>query len=366
MALYVGLMSGTSADGVDAVLVDIAEGRFRALIGHHFVAMPARLQGKITALYQPGNDEIDRLGQLDVELAHLFSDTCIALLDKCAIPSNKVIAIGSHGQTLRHRPRAKIPFTLQIGDPNVIASRTNITTVADFRRRDVALGGQGAPLTPVFHHAIFSCQGKRRGILNLGGIANITILNGETLELGYDLGPSNGLMDYWYQKHHGKPFDHDGTWANSGTVNHELLAHLLSHPFFSLAAPRSTGREEFSGLWLEEQIALFAKIKAEDVQATLLEFSATSIANGVNSHSPDELYTCGGGVHNGTLIQSIMRKLPSITIKTTDALGIPADHVESITFAWLAQQTLGRCAANHPKVTGATRFSVLGGIYWGD
>lgn len=363
MTLYIGVMSGTSADGIDTALVDINGDATIRLMAQRSSEIPQPIRDRIVNLYTSGENEIDRLGQLDVELAHLFSLSCMELLAECGLDASAIAAIGCHGQTIRHRPRLTTPFTLQIGNPSVIAETTGITTVADFRCRDMAAGGQGAPLAPAFHLAAFAETGKRRGILNLGGIANISILNGGELELGYDIGPANGLMDYWYSKHTQMPYDVNGTWAQSGSCQTALLSQLISHPYFELPPPKSTGREEFSGPWLEEHL-IHSEFSPPDIQATLLELSSQTIAEELKRWALDEVYACGGGVHNQALMTRLQVLMGATPILTTDSLGIPADHVESMTFAWLAHRTLHQLPGNHPRVTGARTPCILGGIYW--
>lgn len=357
-------MSGTSADGIDAALVDISKSQNIALVEYHFSPFENELQQKITSLYEPGNNEIERMGALDTLLGHRFAEAATSLLDKANTKRESISAIGSHGQTIRHRPRKDIPFTLQIGDPNIIAANTGITTVADFRRRDVALGGQGAPLTPAFHQQAFAEEGINRGVLNLGGIANLTVLYGKKMHVGYDLGPSNGLMDYWSQKNRGSRFDKNGEWAQQGQVHEQLLETLLKHPFLQLEAPRSTGREEFSSAWLEDQLAHFADLGKQDVQRTLLEFSAKSIAHECAKWQLEDIVICGGGSHNRYFIERLESYLPGVALNKTDSIGIQADQVEAVAFAWLAHQTLNRLPSNPPMATGAKEHSILGGIFW--
>ena len=322
-------------------------------------------------------DDIDELGQVDTKLGEHFALATRGLIDKAR--KNQVIgasdpiqAIGSHGQTLRHRPERKegqSAFTLQIGDPNVIAERTKITTVADFRRRDMAAGGQGAPLAPAFHHAAFRHPDCKRVIINLGGIANITVLDREKLSLGYDTGPANGLMDAWIKHCTGKPFDEDGKWAATGQVNKALLQRLLSHQYFDLPAPKSTGRETFSLDWLSTQLAMMStQLAPQDVQATLLQVTVQSLASSLANHELDrqtELFLCGGGVHNIALVDALGAALPNHSIATTAKLGIAPDWVEACAFAWLAHQTLNGLVGNAPLVTGAEGPRILGAIYPG-
>lgn len=364
MGLYIGLMSGTSADGIDAVVAEFIEGQFKALVGHHCSPIPEGVRSSIFQLYEPGSDEIDRLGQLDVQLGQLFARAAREVLAQCGVSAKQITAIGSHGQTIRHRPRLTTPFTLQIGDANVIASETGITTVADFRRRDIALGGQGAPLAPAFHHACFAHPGERRGVLNIGGIANLTVLDGPTLQCGYDIGPGNGLMDYWIQKQLGRSYDKEGLWAQSGVICQSLLETFSGHAFFDLPPPRSTGREEFSAGWLEEIVSSSGDIGSADIQATLLEFTARSVSKEIERWQLKELYVCGGGAHNTYLMNRLRTLTKGMKLETTDHLGIPVDHVEALTFGWIAHQTLRHASSTNPRVTGAREPAILGGVYW--
>lgn len=366
---YVGLMSGTSADAVDAVLVD--NSHIPHLIACISQAIPSELRQRIHALCLPGNNEIDRMGNLDIELGLLFADTVIKLLDKANCESQDVVAIGSHGQTIRHRPYretpANHPFSLQIGDPNTIAHMTGITTIADFRRRDVAAGGQGAPLVPAFHNAIFHSSEKDRVVINIGGMANITWLPKHGNVCGFDTGPGNVLLDGWIGLHQGKPFDADGQWAKSGTPHPVLLEKLLSHSFFNLPSPKSTGREDFNMDWLLSCLGQMTEtIPPADVQATLLQLTAQSIAREILalSEPPKELILCGGGAYNGALLDALERALPNDRIYSSNHFNIAPEWIEAMAFAWLAQQTLAHKPGNLSTVTGAKQEVVLGGIYY--
>src|SRR5690554_1833936 len=284
-SVYIGLMSGTSADAIDAVAVSFAADGQLYILGHHSDALPTEIRQQIHLLALPGSNEIDRLGSLDVKLAELFAHCVNSLINKLALDPRKILAIGSHGQTIRHRPPApgNTPFTLQIGDPNIIAQRTGITTVADFRRRDMAVGGQGAPLVPAFHKAVFHSTKINRVVVNIGGVANLTLLPTSGNTLGYDTGPGNSLMDTWIHRHQGLTYDAQGRWAGSGKVHHDLLQSLLDHEFFRLPPPKSTGREAFNSTWLEQILAQQKNpIAPADVQATLLELTAETIAREIN------------------------------------------------------------------------------------
>ena len=365
-ACYIGLMSGTSADAIDAVVVDFAENKIN-LIGHHSVALSSDIRKKIHALATPGENEIDRLGELDNQLGDIFADVVLALLNKYHLKPKQIAAIGSHGQTIRHRPpqTAKHPFTLQIGDPNIIAQRTGITTVADFRRRDMAAGGQGAPLVPAFHKAIFHSDSSDRVIVNIGGMANITFLSHSGNAVGFDTGPGNVLMDAWTLENIGKTYDTNGEWAASGHVHDELLKQLLSHPFFAMQPPKSTGREAFNLVWLRTELAKFNKIPAVEVQATLLALTAQSISHDIKKIAQNcEVFVCGGGAYNFRLLNELQIQLPKHQVLSTTSLGIAPEWIEAMAFAWLAQQTMNRQSGNLCAVTGAREKVILGGVYF--
>lgn len=368
MSLYLGLMSGTSADAVDAALVDFSgpEPELRASLA---TPIPAALKTAITSLYLPSSNEIDRLGALDSQLGHFFADCALHLLYQARVAPKEVYAIGSHGQTIRHRPRPQQsrPFSLQIADPNIIAEQTGITTIADFRRRDMACGGQGAPLAPGFHQAVFAKPGHHRAVLNIGGIANLTHLPANGSTTGFDTGPGNGLMDAWILHHQDLPYDRDGRWAASGKVNEPLLQRLLGHPFFGLPTPKSTGREEFSLSWLMSVASTEDIAVPADVQRTLLALTVTTIAEAVRHQCPSgtDIFLCGGGVHNSLLLNTLQQALPDHPLASTEALGVAPDWVEAMAFAWLAMRTLQGLSGNLPSVTNASRPAVLGGVYPG-
>lgn len=367
MPLYIGLMSGTSADAIDAALVDIQESSCRVITARQF-PLSDELRMRIIGLYQPGENEVDRLGSLDQAIGRAFGDAVVRLLDDSDLSAQEITAVGSHGQTIRHRPRIQSGenFTLQIGDPNLIAQRTGIITVADFRRRDMAAGGQGAPLVPAFHRAVFATPEKNRIILNIGGIANITLLKSDGSTSGYDTGPGNGLMDAWISRCRGARFDVQGGWAASGQINSPLLKALCAHPYFRLPPPKSTGKEEFHLHWLDSVLQEHPPISSEDVQATLLELTAVSIAEQICSECKGaDVVVCGGGAHNTALLQRLGELLEYSEIYTTDKLGIPSDFVEAAAFAWLAMRTLKGLTGNLCSVTGAKEEVVLGGIYPG-
>lgn len=365
---YIGLMSGTSADAIDAALVDFSNEP--VLVGHFTEPLPTDLRQQIHQLSLPGDNEIDRMGDLDRRLGSLFAKAAMDLLDKTGLEANQIRAIGSHGQTIRHRPPqpSSRGFTLQIGDPNLIAEITGITTVADFRRRDMAAGGQGAPLVPAFHRAVFHSPEVGRAIVNIGGIANITWLPAEGDVIGFDTGPGNGLMDSWINLHQGHRYDRDGQWGDAGQVDGNFLATLLDDPFFRSPPPKSTGREAFNLDWLQSNLARLAvPIAAIDVQATLRELTARSIAQDIQrlgGESAAEVYICGGGAYNQSLMKSLRQHLPQHTIDTTSTLGVDPQWVEAMAFAWLAKQTLNRKSGNLCSVTGAKAEVILGGVYF--
>lgn len=368
---YIGLMSGTSADGIDAILIECEQHDQLTVCGHVEIPYPNDIRQSVIELCQPGDNEVERLGQLDQRLGQAFAEAVNQLLRKSNLSPADVDGIGSHGQTIRHHPQGTIehPFTLQIGDPNIIAEQTGITTVADFRRRDMAAGGGGAPLAPAFHQAVFSSDIERRVIVNVGGIANATDL-GSLRAPGFDTGPGNTLLDGWVQRHNGQTYDADGQWAQSGQVHPQLLQQLLAHPYFAAPPPKSTGREDFNLHWLDAQLAVFSKthpdeqLASEDVQATLMELTTASIIEAIRRHIPahDHIYICGGGARNTALMQRL-GELSRRPVSTTANLGVDPQHVEGAAFAWLAKQTLHRLTGNKPAATGASKEVILGGIY---
>lgn len=363
--LYIGLMSGTSLDAIDAVLIDFSTDHTPVLISAYSHAIPAGIRTDIEQICQPGADEINRMGSLDRQIGELFADAAHALLQQANTHAVAIRAIGSHGQTIRHHPDKSSPFTVQIGDPNTIAFRTGITTVADFRRMDVAAGGQGAPLVPVFHDAVLRDKNENRVIVNIGGMANITVLAKNTWVTGFDTGPGNVLMDSWIQKKHQQRYDKNGEWAASGQCNATLLDQLLSHPYIQAPAPKSTGRETFHIAWLESVLATHALIDDADIQRTLLEFTAQSIAMAINQLpvTVDRALLCGGGSHNRFLQERISALLAPIKTGSTTDVGIEADWLEAMAFAWLAKERLEGKPGNVPAVTGASRHCILGGVY---
>lgn len=332
--------------------------------------IPADLRHRLLAVAEADLADPDEIGSLDREFGQALAEACLQLLAHARMGPTDVSGIGSHGQTIRHRPpRHGAPgFTWQIGDPNIIAQVTSIDTVADFRRRDVAVGGQGAPLVPAFHDWLFGVSDRRRSVVNIGGMANVTLLPGRSHAVaGFDTGPGNALMDSWTARHLGMPFDHGGEWARSGRVIDGLLATLLEHPFLSMIPPKSTGREEFNVAWLDDVLARREPVAPADVQATLMEFTAVTISQSLRRAMPlcDEILLCGGGAHNSSLAARLGELCAPATVTDTLAAGLDPDWVEAGAFAWLAHRTLQGLPGNLPEVTGARESVSLGGIYPG-
>ncbi|WP_447829052.1 anhydro-N-acetylmuramic acid kinase [Aeromonas salmonicida] len=361
---YIGLMSGTSMDGIDAVLVmmDGDELRVEAAISH-----PWPTARELHELCTPSDNEIDRMGVADNLVAREFATATHALLAKAGLTPKDIRAIGSHGQTIRHRPQ--LGFTLQIGNAALLAALTGIDVIADFRTMDMALGGQGAPLVPAFHQALFAKPGALRVVLNLGGIANISVLPGNAGGVyGFDTGPANTLLDGWYRRHQpdGGNYDASGQWAASGQLIPALLEKLLAHPYFAAPAPKSTGREMFTLAWLDDELA-GSGYAPVDVQRTLQALTCHSIARQLpaldEAQSQPELFVCGGGAHNTPLLSELANLLPGWRIASTTELGIAPDWMEGAAFAWLAQRFIHRKPGNLPAVTGASRLAVLGALY---
>jgi anhydro-N-acetylmuramic acid kinase len=364
--LYLGLMSGTSMDGIDAAILRFGNRRCD-VVSAACIPYPDSVRHSLRAVREdPGICTIDMLGKLDREVGECFADAAAGVLSKNGIAAEKIVAIGSHGQTLRHQPDAMPPFTLQIGDPSIIAARTGITVVADFRRGDMAVGGQGAPLAPAFHQWLFSHNHGNRVVLNIGGIANITVLPVNGPVTGFDTGPGNTLLDAWIREHLNRDFDQDGGWASQGRASEKLLFALLQDPYFAEQPPKSTGFEYFNLEWLERKIAESkARPAKQDVQATLAELACRSIADAIMLHAPGttEVFTCGGGFHNRDLMLRLGQHLPGVSIQSTSAHGLDPDWVEAAAFAWLAKRRISGKPGNLPSVTGASRPVPLGGIF---
>lgn len=365
--LYIGLISGTSMDGVDATLVKFGDTSLQVIQTREHPYPTALRRTLIAVVNEPADTTVDIIGQLDRRVGECFRDAARALLDDAGIDASAVVAVGSHGQTVRHQPNLGNPFTLQIGEPSVIAKGTGITTVADFRRSDLACGGQGAPLTPLFHDWLFRQPGTHRVVLNIGGIANVTVLPaGKHVTTGFDTGPGNTLLDAWVRKHRDTPYDANGSWAAGGSVNEALLSRLRADPYFSAAPPKSTGFEHFNLHWLES--ATTEALDPVDVQATLCALTADSIATAVESVAAktSEVLVCGGGVHNAELLRRLGARLPTSRIGTTAEAGLDPDWVEACAFAWLAMRRIQGQPGNLPSATGATRSAVLGSIHSAD
>lgn len=362
MPLYAGVMSGTSLDGIDLVLVEQAT-ELR-LIATHYVPMPEALRQSLLSLCAPGYDELARSAVIEQHWVHLVAEGIQSLLEKALVTPEQVRAIGSHGQTVRHSPREG--FSIQIGNPALLVECTGISVVSDFRRRDLAAGGEGAPLVPAFHETLFAHSEQRRAILNIGGFSNLTLLIPHEVVRGFDCGPGNVLMDLWIQQQQGKAYDQNGDWAATGQVHAGLLRQLLSDDFFAFQGPKSTGRERFNAAWLQDHLGVLPyTVSSEDVQATLLELTAKTIADALLQASPqiDEVFVCGGGAHNTKLLQRLQALLQPCSVSTTSVLGVDPDWMEAMAFAWLAHCCLEGIPANRPSVTAAKGLRVLGAVY---
>ncbi len=361
--LFLGLISGTSVDGIDTALVAF-EPAPRLVFARTYPLNAALAQDVLRRSQADAQTTLDEVARLDTRLGQDFARAALQALADSGVAASQVAAIGSHGQTLRHDPRGAAPFSQQLGDPNVIAEATGITTVADFRRRDVAAGGQGAPLMSAFHAAVMRSPDEDRAILNLGGIANLTLLPRAGEVRGFDTGPANGLMDAWCTRHRGQAYDRDAAFARSGRVDPALLARLLAEPWFALAPPKSTGRDQFQLAWLQERLGA-GGLAPEDVQATLCELSAVTVAQALQATQPStsQLLACGGGVHNPLLMERLAAHLPGVTVASTASLGLDPDFIEAAGFAWLAREALAGRPGNLPSVTGARGPRILGAVY---
>lgn len=371
--LYIGLMSGTSLDGIDVALVEFQVNSHLGYLGKacparvlhtHFLAYPNPLREAILALQHTSHNELATTALVSNQLASLYAEAVNQLLAIHKISPSSITAIGNHGQTIRHCP--ELGYTLQIGNNALLAELTNITVVGDFRSRDMAAGGQGAPLVPAFHQAMFANPQKNRMIVNIGGIANITYLAKSGEVLGFDSGPGNMLIDSWTKLHLGKNYDANGAWSATGVVLESLLSEMLSEPYFAQLPPKSTGRDLFNDNWLKQHL-LDSQLRPQDVARTLVELTAQSIYHALlgTCNPIDEVYLCGGGAHNALLIACLKAKLGNAHVATTQALGIGVDWLEAIAFAWLAKQCLHQKTANLPKVTGAKGARILGAIHQG-
>ncbi|CAB5570293.1 Anhydro-N-acetylmuramic acid kinase [Pseudomonas putida] len=361
MALYLGVMSGTSLDGLDIALIEQREQTH--LLATHYTPMPSDLRQALLALCASGPDEIARAALAENRWASLAAEGIKQLLASQGLDASAIRAIGSHGQTIRHEPARE--FTVQIGNPALLAELTGICVVGDFRRRDVAAGGQGAPLVPAFHEALFSHLGQRVAILNVGGFSNLSLIEQDQPVRGFDCGPGNVLLDAWIERKRGQTYDADGAWAASGQIIDTLLDKLLADPFFASSGPKSTGREVFNLPWLDAHLAALPAYRDEDVQATLLELTARSIIDSLlgAQSGTEALLVCGGGARNSALMGRLAALLPCAQVSSTAAHGVDPDWVEAMAFAWLAHCCLERIPANRPSVTAARGLRVLGAIY---
>lgn len=364
---YVGLMSGTSMDGIDAVVVDFSSNKTPRLVCTHSHPWPDDVYKELLASRKLADSQLDQLKNLDLRLGEIFADATLTLLDKAKLAASDIVAIGNHGQTIRHRPDAEQPFSLQIGDAKTLAQQTGIRVISDFRTADIEAGGQGAPLAPAFHAAVFRSETENRGILNIGGIANLTILPSDQNQtvIGFDTGPGNNMMDAWVGKTNNENFDKNGDFARSGKIDNDLLKQCLSDAYFGVAPPKSTGFEQFNLDWLHQQIKIVNKnLSANDIQATLCEITARSITDAVThtAASIRHLLVCGGGVHNSYLMERIQQALPNCKVESTEVYGIHPDWVEAMAFAWLAKQNVKNLPGNIPSVTGAKKPTILGNI----
>ena len=366
--IYFGLMSGTSLDGVDGLAVDFSNPARPHVLGEAFMEFPAELKAVLHRLQAPGTDEIHHEALAANALAERYAAVCRQLLDDNGLSAQRVRAVGVHGQTIRHRP--ELGFTRQTNNPALVAELAGIDVIADFRSRDVAAGGHGAPLAPAFHATMFGAPGETRVVCNIGGISNITVLAASGAVTGFDCGPGNALMDYWAQTHRGTPYDAGGAFAAGGTVDEALLDALLQDPYFVATPPKSTGRDLFNPDWLAERLGDVAVLpEPADVQATLAALTAEAIANDIARHGPDckAVYVCGGGAYNLNLMsvldEALNRRGLRAEVHSTAALGVPPHHVEAFAFAWLAYRFIEREPGNLVAVTGARGPRVLGALY---
>ena len=363
--IYIGIMSGTSIDSVDVVAVTFHADRLNLLDTHSY-PIPEGLRQSILTLSQANGDTVQLYGETDAALGILFAEATLAIMSKLSLTTDMIMAIGSHGQTVRHQPPndTALGFSLQIGDANIIAARTGCAVVTDFRRKDIALGGQGAPLVPAFHRELFTSPIQNRVIANIGGIANISVLPANGRCSGFDTGPGNMLLDAWCQKNTDNAYDDNGKWSSRGCADNTLLNRLKAHSFISLQAPKSTGREDFNLSWLEQQLTGLS-LTAEDIQATLVMFTAQTMADAIRHLDTDinEVYVCGGGAFNGQLMAKLRISLGDIRVQSTTELGLDPNWVEACAFAWLAKQRIDMQSGNLAAVTGASRRTVLGAVY---
>lgn len=367
--LYIGLMSGTSLDGVDGVVYDLTSASPQ-IIAHASEAMPQPLREDLFALNTAAGNELHRAALAANALVHVYAKVVKQLISNANLKSSQIKAIGAHGQTVRHRPAEfdGTGYTIQLNNPALLAELTGIDVVADFRSRDVAAGGQGAPLVPAYHQAIFAVQAVNVVVLNIGGISNLSVLGAYEKDeplLGFDCGPGNALLDQWCYAHTEQPFDADGAWAASGQVNMQLLNQLLSEPFITTLPPKSTGRDLFNPSWLDKQLVGFESLLPKDIQATLTEFTAQACASNVNQFAKQcqTLIVCGGGALNGQLMRRLQAALPGLKVCRSDTFGLPPLQVEAAAFAWLASKMIRRETASFKNVTGAQGPRILGALY---
>jgi anhydro-N-acetylmuramic acid kinase len=368
-------MSGTSLDGADGVLAQIDDTGHLRVLAHHFVPFDAAFRSALLSLNTSGPDELHRSALAGNQIARHYADVVANLRQQTGLQASEITAIGAHGQTVRHRPlefdadvtrhQAAVGYTLQLINPALLAELTHIDVVADFRNRDLAAGGQGAPLVPAFHQGVFAQQGRCVAVLNIGGIANLSVLKTDGAVLGWDCGPGNALMDFWCHRHTGQAFDRNGAWAATGQLHPELLLNLTRDRFFSKPPPKSTGRDLFNPTWLLQHLALFEDLKPADVQATLCAFTAYTCSQDLLRHAPEacQLVVCGGGALNGELMHRMAAHLPGIPVLNSETLGLPPLQVEAAAFAWLAFKTVRRETSSLPSVTGAQGARVLGAVY---
>ena len=372
---FIGLMSGTSLDGVDGVVAQIDDAGHLKVLAHDFVPFENAFRSALLSLNESGSDELHRSALAGNSIARHYADVVDALLHRARLTAAQVNAIGAHGQTVRHRPLEFDPdvvrhlpavgYTLQLINPALLAELTGIDVVADFRSRDLAAGGQGAPLVPAFHQGIFAQPGRCVAVLNIGGIANLSVLKADGSVLGWDCGPGNALMDFWCARHTGQAFDRDGAWAASGQLCPELLLKMAAESFLRKQPPKSTGRDLFNPAWLLQHLALFEELKPADVQATLCTYTAYACSQDLLRYAPEarQLVVCGGGALNGELMRQMVVHVPDMSVLNSEVLGLPPLQVEAAAFAWLAFKTMRRETSSLPSVTGARGARVLGAIY---
>lgn len=365
MTLFIGLMSGTSMDGIDAALVDVEHHRFIAGITKPYSSMLLSRLKQVSdsdALVSPAS-----LVQLNTLLGQAFADAALGVVEKSGVSIQSVTAIGSHGQTICHDAFAAVPYTLQLACPHTIAVRTGLTVIADFRTRDLVLGGQGAPFAPLYHRELFATLVPATAVVNIGGIANLTLFQENDTVVGFDVGPGNGLMDAWISKHKHVGYDRNGDWAASGVIIPALLNAILTDAYFQKKTPKSIGKEYFSLEWLDHYLKHFPKTKPEDVQATLLLLTATLIVKAIESHAChiERLFVCGGGAHNVALLNQLQALMPNRCVASTAQVGIDPDYIEAMMFAWFAYQTYQQRALDMRAITGASKPTLLGSIYPG-